>query len=234
MLALKYVTWLDKNSSWPPSVSTKFMRQITTIIFLVIGLNLFGQDTLSEQVDNKKYFAWFSPSKATHVYGFMFNFFPKFPDCDSIDIYPIIYGTEINLNPLGIFVPFVLVLHSTSPVIHSPVTQKLDSIPFYRFKTVNGLQVGLINMEPTIVNGLDINVTGSFESKTNGLTFSLLMNKHHISNGLTFALIGNHDTKCNGVQIGLINSAVDLKGVQFGIWNKNQKRSMPIINWNFN
>jgi len=88
-------------------------------------------------------------------------------------------------------------------------------------------------MEPTIVNGLDINITGSLESKTNGLTISLVMNKHYISNGLTFALIGNHDTKCNGVQIGLINSAVDLKGLQIGLWNKNQKRNMPIINWNF-
>jgi hypothetical protein len=59
------------------------------------------------------------------------------------------------------------------------------------------------------------------------------MNKHYVSNGLTFAFIGNHDTKCKGIQIGLINSAVDLKGLQIGLWNKNQKRSMPIINWNF-
>jgi hypothetical protein len=209
------------------------MRQITTIIILIIGLNLFGQDTITGQVDNKKYIAWISPSKATHVYGLMINFFPRFPDYDSIDKYPIIYGSEINLNPLGIFFPFMLVVHSIDPETHCPVAESLDSIPFDKFKIVQGLQAGLINMEPTIVNGLDVNVTGSFESKTNGLTISLVMNKHYISNGLTFALIGNHDTKCNGVQIGLINSAVDLKGLQIGLWNKNQKRNMPIINWNF-
>ncbi len=205
------------------------MRQITTIILLVIGLNLCGQDTISEQDDNKKYVAWFSPSKATHLYGLMFNFFPS----ESFEKYPIIYGSEINLNPIGLFTPFVLFVHSFDPKTHCPVAQSLDSIPFDSFKIVHGLQVGLINMEPTIVNGLDINITGSLESKTNGLTISLVMNKHYISNGLTFALIGNHDTKCNGVQIGLINSAVDLKGLQIGLWNKNQKRNMPIINWNF-
>lgn len=209
------------------------MRQITTIILLVLGLNLFGQDSIPEQVDNKKYIVWFTPSKVTHAYGLMFNFFPRFPDYDSIDKYPIIYGSEINLNPLGIFFPFMLVVHSIDPETHCPVAESLDSIPFDRFKIVYGLQAGLINMEPTIVNGLDINVTGSFESKTNGLTISLVMNKHYITNGLTFALIGNHDTKCNGIQIGLINSAVELKGLQFGLWNKNQKRNMPIINWNF-
>lgn len=209
------------------------MRQITMIILLVIGLNLYGQDTIPEHVDNKKYIAWISPSKATHVYGLMFNFFPIFLDYDSTDKYPIIYGSEFNLNPLGIFFPIMLAVHSLDPNTHGPVAESLDSIPFDRFKIVHGLQAGFINMEPTIVNGLDINLTGSFESKTNGLTISLLMNKHYISNGLTFALIGNHDTKCNGVQIGLINSAVEMKGLQIGLWNKNQKRSMPIINWSF-
>jgi hypothetical protein len=209
------------------------MKQITTILLIVIGLNLFGQDTISEQVDNKKYIAWYTPSKATHVYGLMFNFFPKFPDNDFIEKYPTIYGSEININPIGLFTPFVLIVHSLDPKTHYPVAESIDSISFDRFKIVHGIQIGLINMEPTIINGLDINVTGSFESKTNGLTISLVMNKHYVSNGLTFAFIGNHDTKCKGIQIGLINSAVDLKGLQIGLWNKNQKRSMPIINWNF-
>jgi hypothetical protein len=214
-------------------VSTKFMRQITITILLIIGLQLFGQEKPSEQVKNKKYIAWFSPSKTTELYGLMFNFSPRFPDYNSTDKYPVIYGSEINLNPIGLFTPFVLAIYSIDPATHCPVAKSLDSIKFDRFKIIQGIQVGLINMEPTIINGLDINISGSFESKTNGLTISLVMNKHYISNGLTIALIGNQDTKCNGVQIGLINSAVNLKGVQIGLWNKNQKRNFPIINWNF-
>ncbi len=148
---------------------------IMTIVLLVNGYYLFGQDTIAERDDNKKYIAWFSPSKATHVYGLMFNFFPKFTDYDSINKYPSIYGAEINLNPLGIFAPFVLAIHSFDPATHSPVAQSLDSNSFDRFKKANGIQLGLINLEPTIVNGLDMNLTGSFDSQTNGLTISLVM-----------------------------------------------------------
>lgn len=36
-----------------------------------------------------------------------------------------------------------------------------------------------------------------------------------------------------GVQIGAVNQAKKLKGIQFGLWNVNEKRSLPIFNWNF-
>jgi hypothetical protein len=36
-----------------------------------------------------------------------------------------------------------------------------------------------------------------------------------------------------GVQIALFNSSMNFKGIQIGLWNKNQKRSLPFINWNF-
>jgi hypothetical protein len=36
-----------------------------------------------------------------------------------------------------------------------------------------------------------------------------------------------------GVQIGLINKSKKLKGLQIGLWNVNQKRKLPLINWNF-
>lgn len=209
---------------------------LTIVIFLLWGFKLFPQtDTkkVNGSTDNhKKYIAWISPSRATHVYGFMFNFWPRNQGY-KYDKYPQIYGAELNTNPLGMFVPFVLALHSLSPETHQPPAEKIDTINFKSFKKIYGIQIGLINMEPTIINGLDLNASGSFDSKTNGVTISAVMNKHYFVNGLTIGIIGNHDTKCHGIQVGLINSCKQLKGFQFGLWNKNQKRSFPIINWCF-
>jgi hypothetical protein len=58
-------------------------------------------------------------------------------------------------------------------------------------------------------------------------------NSHYIVNGLTIGLLGNHDVRCNGVQIGLSNASTDLRGFQLGLWNRNQSRSLPFINWSF-
>ena len=212
------------------------MRKVITIaLFLFIGLELFGQnDSISnkKETTDRKYIAWFYPSCATHVYGVAFNFWPL-SDTNKFNRLPKTYGAEINLNPIGLFVPIMAAVHCIDPEIHRPLTSSTDSLDLGSFREINGLQIGLLNIDPTIINGLDINLTGSFESVTNGVTISGVLNKHYIINGVTVALIANHDTKCNGVQIGLINSCNELKGVQLGLWNKNQKRSFPIINWCF-
>ena len=36
-----------------------------------------------------------------------------------------------------------------------------------------------------------------------------------------------------GLQIGVVNKSKNLRGIQIGIWNVNQKRRLPLINWNF-
>ena len=173
---------------------------------------------------------WYSPTKeATDVYGLMFNVFPKMTNSHSNSI----YGIELNISPIGFFVPFVTAIHSIDPETHQVINTDVNEINFAKYKKIYGLQIGIANLEPSVIYGLDISLSGSFESKTNGATISLVMNKHDIINGLTIAAIGNHDTYCRGVQIGLINTCRDLRGFQIGIWNKNQKRALPIINWCF-
>lgn len=199
-------------------------------LFLLVTASFAQKDTT--EIINKKYIAWVSPSEATHVYGLMFNFWPR-DGISKFSSYPKIYGAEINLNPLGLFFPFIMAIHSLDPQTHQPPYEEIDSVDFSVFKRIYGIQAGSINMEKSIINGLDINACGSFDTKTNGLTLSAIMNKHYFVNGLTFAVFGNHDSKCNGVQISLFNSCKDLKGVQLGLWNKNQKRSIPFINWCF-
>jgi hypothetical protein len=31
----------------------------------------------------------------------------------------------------------------------------------------------------------------------------------------------------------MFNKTLDLRGIQIGLWNKNGKRSLPLINWQF-
>jgi hypothetical protein len=39
--------------------------------------------------------------------------------------------------------------------------------------------------------------------------------------------------KTSGIQIGIYNKTLKLRGFQFGLWNVNERRSFPLINWNF-
>ena len=211
-------------------MKNKFIKIITSVLFAIVSISLQAQkiepDTL--KID-KKYGAWVSPSKASHVYGLMFNFWSK-----DTGPYPKIYGAEFNICPVSVFAPFLISLYSLD--IHK--TFKLaddmkDSVDYSKFKKVNGCQIGFMNPEPTVINGLDINASGSFESVTHGVTVSVATNNHYVINGFTFAAIANSDYKCRGVQMAMFNSCIDLKGFQFGLWNKNQKRSLPFINWVF-
>lgn len=204
-------------------------RTLLTTILLIFGFNSYSQSVeFSDGYVDKKYVIWYSPSRATHVYGLMINLLFK----ESATCYPTTYGVELNINPLGLFAPVMILLGSLDTAFNSPPSlQQTDTTDFSKFKKINGLHIALLNMEPTVINGLNINAFASRETVTNGLTLSLLSNKEYKTNGATIALFGNHSTRCKGVQIGIHNTCRQLKGVQFGLWNKNQKRSLPLINW---
>lgn len=51
-------------------------------------------------------------------------------------------------------------------------------------------------------------------------------------NGVSVGLV-NHAADVRGLQIGLFNKTIELKGFQFGLWNMNEKRRLPIVNWDF-
>ena len=186
----------------------------------------------TSKTDNRRYIVWFAPSKATHVYGVMFNFWP------SEDLYNVsaskIYGLELNLNPLYLLasctiLPFHALLDKDAHGAHD--LSQCNSINFSQFNRINGVQIGSVNAE-NIVNGLNLNAVCS-DSNNNGVCISAVMNRHYVMNGVTIAVIANHDTKCNGLQISLINTSKKLKGIQIGLWNVNQRRSLPFLNWCF-
>jgi hypothetical protein len=95
----------------------------------------------------------------------------------------------------------------------------------------NGASIGLIGQINYQVNGISASNSMNFTQKHNGLQISMY-NEAYYLNGVQLGLF-NYGAKAIGVQIGLINKSKELKGLQIGIWNVNQKRKLPLINWNF-
>ena len=174
---------------------------------------------------NKKYVAWYSPSQATDVYGMMFEMFPK----EYPEYLPNTYGIDLNISPIG-----ALFFMSAAPYLIIPNMSMDKTYSPDMYKKICGLQIALLNFDPSIIYGLDINAVMSMgDSKVTGISFSTLQNNHETVNGLSLAILSNNSQYCNGVQIGLFNTCANLRGFQIGLWNKNAKRSLPFINWNF-
>ncbi|WP_353779869.1 hypothetical protein [Winogradskyella sp. 3972H.M.0a.05] len=213
------------------------------ILMLLVQIPVVGQDvkdtiyvnkvnfkdvkfTQNTTIIERNVFA-FSPSKANKINGLNLNYWYDESSATMTN------GIELGLNPLGVFFPFLTVIHSIPPFIHDPNTYKQSYVDDMVFDKVNGIRVGISFLEPAIINGIELNLTGGFDTKVNGLSMSPIIHKHMMVNGVGIALLGNFDTQVNGIQIGLFNKCSNLRGLQFGLWNKNSKRSLPFVNWNF-
>ena len=81
------------------------------------------------------------------------------------------------------------------------------------------------------INGISIAGTGNAGSyEVNGITLGLV---GHLNNSVKVTLLMNQSYHMNGVQIGLFNTSKKTRGLQIGLWNVNERRKLPIINWNF-
>jgi len=111
---------------------------------------------------------------------------------------------------------------------------------------VNGVTVGAVGQYLYAMNGISISIVCIVVEKQNGLQLSAFNDVHKgngmqmgIGNsavyyrGIQLGLLGNKAVKSRGLQVALFNESKDLKGVQIGLWNTNQKRKLPLINWNF-
>jgi hypothetical protein len=83
-----------------------------------------------------------------------------------------------------------------------------------------------------IVNGISVGGIGQIQYKVNGISFSPI-SFAQVHNGLQLGAF-NYTYKMNGIQIGFVNTSMRTRGIQIGIINRNEKRTLPLINWNFN
>lgn len=124
----------------------------------------------------------------------------------------------------------------------SALTQSLKNV---RGISVTGLGCGLYSCY-----GINIAGAGTEVFYLKGVSAAVLTNKVYTGQGVQiggfndfkrftgFQLgiyndIENKSESFTGLQIGVLNKTKKLRGIQIGLWNINQRRALPLINWNF-
>ncbi|MGN7759086.1 hypothetical protein ACTJIV_16565 [Chryseobacterium sp. 22532] len=205
--------------------------KLLIMIGLFTGSVISAQDSLITTSDKTKFIA-FSPSKETKkVNGMLIKYYDEIDN----ELQPKkVNGVGLGFNGLGIFFPVLFLVNIAS--IDNWAINDVDFEPLpAKMNTINGMQLSIINMEPTVTNGLELSLSSNISapSVTNGAAVSPLYNFHHTTKGVAISTFANVSQKCRGVQIALINVCKDSRGIQIGFWNENEKRKLPLINWNF-
>lgn len=229
-------------------------KYILSFCILFISISSFGQ---LQKTENRKlrFPAWVFHSKNTDVIGLSLGILPK--DVFKDTTLTRTFGLRIEAPGFGVIAP----LMPTSPVSNSKksydlkmsesLTEKVYgfNISSGTFGTmeINGFSGALMIQYIYRMNGLSIAYLGNLMEKQNGISISVLGNEIYKSNGLLVGF-GNGVHHFNGIQVGAANSVIDngvgiqiglfntaknFKGLQLGLWNKNDKRTLPILNWNF-
>lgn len=159
-------------------------------------------------------------------------------------------GLKIDLLGLGFFLPMGLGEDPFYLGNDSLSLANLDTISFLdtnQYQT-NGIYLSLTGDKEDLVNGLSIHPIGGlntrsnglsvfgligFNSMSNGLMISGLFSSSGVSKGLNISGLYSSAIYMKGLQIALVNRSIKTKGIQFGLWNINEVRSLPLINWNF-
>lgn len=183
----------------------------------------------------KNYF-WFTPNYVDEINGLSLGFWNnnlKTKGSDVKDTFKI-NGVNINLNPAPIFFNIYAIFYGYP--FNNYVVE--DIFHFEKFEhefTINGLNIEVfgLSLSKGQINGVNINGGYNVNTEINGVSIALIANEVKIFNGLNISILSNRSLIHKGVQIALINRTKKLKGVQIGIWNINEKRSLPFINWNF-
>ena len=194
------------------------MKSIITSFLLILTTQVGAQ--------KKKVYlpAWTFQQRNAAIYGLSFGLWNF---SDSIRN-TATNGIRFSLIGEGILVGFV----PESPVFDndSSLTEMEKDVPT---EVINGINISGTGIAGTyLVNGISIGLVGHLTRKTNGLSASTL-NFSQIHNGIQFSIFVNECYRMNGMQIGILNKSRQTRGIQIGLWNVNERRKLPLINWNF-
>ncbi|MDO5979854.1 LA_2272 family surface repeat-containing protein [Flavivirga spongiicola] len=234
------------------------MRKLICIItILLVNLSVVGQN---DSIVNRKLRGpiWTTHSMNTDIVGVSLGAFPT--DYNNKHKLTRTFGIRIEIFPLS---PFYFLAPrtpiSTNEVAYkkhmenTSVTQQIYglNISTGTFEGIDSYGISLTGFMhySRKNNGVSIaGLTNSIE-RANGIVASFGGNQVYQGNGIMIASVWNNVArrfngmqiaaenyiyeKGRGVQIGVFNKAKNFRGIQLGIWNKNDKRSFPIINWQF-
>ncbi|NQY29924.1 MAG: hypothetical protein HRT69_10670 [Flavobacteriaceae bacterium] len=226
------------------------------IILMLIGLSSMSQE-MNKKVKRKvKMPFWVTHVEDTDILGVSFSFFPS-NYSDNMGGNRT-FGIRIEPTPISLL-EFMFgrpLLSRTEEIYDSklglPANQQVygfnfstgtsEDIDLYGVSVIglsqyyhraNGLMLAGVNQIEK-ANGLIVGVGGNGVYRGNGVMLaSVWGNEANYFNGVQVSAFNAILKKGTGVQIGLWNSAKNFRGIQIGFWNKNDKRSLPIINWNF-
>jgi hypothetical protein len=193
------------------------------ILFFIVASHINAQTDTSKPFKTKNVI-WFTPNGINKINGLAVGF----QALNVGDEIMIINGLNADVGMGGILgLPYLL-----ANATKFKKNKIKDFLLVDTAKTIiNGLSISLGGEFVVSVNG--INITGGITSAANlnGLSLSGIYTKCNTFKGVCFAGLNNIATKGIGLQIGLFNNCKDLKGFQFGLWNKSGKRGLPLINW---
>jgi len=231
----------------------KYCLLLIINLFALVSVN--AQDTIS--IERKIRFpGWITHSKNVDIIGVSFAALPKGVLKNDTTLTRT-YGLRIEPSIFGFFSPLI----PRSPVSTSEesylqkqneaLTEIINGINLssgtFGETKVNGISGGFFLQYLYHMNGIAFSGMGNLIEKHNGIGLSVLGNDAFKSNGLLIGL-GNSTSHFNGIQIGgrniilnkgigiqigIFNQAKNFKGIQLGVWNENEKRKLPFINWNF-
>ncbi len=229
------------------------MKTKLLILSIFICSFFFGQDSLKQDLKLKSGLITFNPSKSgKNTNGLNLGI---------LDAYQKqrINGVNIQANPvtlLYLLIPKAIEIPKegeetvTINGLHISTGGMMDG------KKLNGVGISMYHIARE-TNGISVNGFNSSIGKMNGVQISWLNNSIEKGNGLQLSFsngaekfngfqigLANEINSGNGVQIGFYNSTKKLKGLQVGVinksenrgfqigfWNKNSKRTLPLINF---
>lgn len=184
------------------------------------------EDTLKKNVPPViKKWAWVTPTNVNKISGLNLGLQTwTLADNDSL----VIHGVNLNADLLTTFVVGYAVARLTRADLPDTVDKTNMKSKIAGLSISGGGVIGDFKMCGLAINGIVSGVT-----EVNGVQITCLLNVSQEFKGVMIGGICNASTKGRGLQIGLFNLCKDLKGVQLGLWNVNNKRKLPIINWDF-
>lgn len=224
--------------------------KILTYLFFILTMSAYGQ------VDERKnYFPiWTFHQDCIKVHGISVGFWsvgskPRYTNTNGIKIELIGVGVGIPLIPKS---PIVETDSAFMKLNLEPFSESINGLNLSASGSVchcltNGIAAGFIGQIHFQVNGLSSSLFMNFTQKLNGIMTAMLNDAYYMNGvqvgfsnhgyktkGLQIEILRNNADEMKGLQIGLINKSIKLTGLQIGLWNVNQKRKLPFINWNFN
>lgn len=203
-------------------------------LILYVSFCSYSQNETVEtnQKAKDRYVIWLIPSAASNIYGIAIGPVGSEAICNR-PYTKYSHGLNLQIPGQGIFQTFYI----NKGINKAFITGK-DSASFFNYDTLpkrakhNGILISPFGTFTDEVNGISLSCWMSMGGNINGLSFNLLWNVYNRINGVSVGFV-NHAADVRGLQIGLFNKTGELKGFQFGLWNMNEKRSLPVLNWDF-